>query len=112
MLNYGWIIPAIPAVSFILILLFGKHFPKKGSEIGIVALSASFILSCVAVYQWIDRVESASGGHESGLRALGQRQRDATVTDHPAQTQYVSRSAACAPPRPRRHRRPCPWSAG
>ena len=40
MLNYGWIIPAIPAVSFILILLFGKHFPKKGSEIGIVALSA------------------------------------------------------------------------
>ena len=42
MLNYGWIIPAIPAVSFILILLFGKHFPKKGSEIGIAALSASF----------------------------------------------------------------------
>ena len=71
MLNYGWIIPAIPAVSFILILLFGKHFPKKGSEIGIAALSASFILSCVAVYQWINRVESASGGHESGLRALG-----------------------------------------
>ena len=23
------------------------------------------------MYQWIDRVESASGGHESGLRALG-----------------------------------------
>ena len=37
MLNYGWIIPAVPAVSFILILLFGKHFPKKGSEIGIAA---------------------------------------------------------------------------
>src|SRR6476646_3484986 len=45
--------------------------PKKGSEIGITALGAAFILSCVAVYQWIDRVESASGGHESGLRALG-----------------------------------------
>jgi NADH-quinone oxidoreductase subunit L len=70
-LNYGWIIPAIPAVSFLLILFFGKHMPKKGSEIGIVALSASFILACVAVYQWIDRVETASGGKESGLRALG-----------------------------------------
>jgi NADH-quinone oxidoreductase subunit L len=70
-LNYGWIIPAIPAVSFLLILLLGKHMPKKGSEIGIVALSASFILSCVAVYQWIDRIETATGGKESGLRALG-----------------------------------------
>ena len=70
MLNNGWIIPAIPAVSFLLILFFGKHCPKKGSEIGITALVASFVLSCVAVYQWIDRVESASGG-ENGLRALG-----------------------------------------
>ncbi len=71
MLNYGWIIPAVPAVSFFLILLFGKKMPKKGSEIGIFAVGASFVLSCVAVYQWIDRVESATGGHESGLRALG-----------------------------------------
>lgn len=71
MLNYGWIIPAVPAVSFVLILLFGKRMPKKGAEIGIAALSATFILACIAVYQWIDRVESATGGHESGLRALG-----------------------------------------
>jgi NADH-quinone oxidoreductase subunit L len=69
-LNYGWIIPAIPAVSFLLILFFGKHLPKKGAEIGIAALGTTFVLSCVAVYQWIDRVESASGGHET-LRALG-----------------------------------------
>ena len=71
MLNYGWIIPAIPAVSFFLILFFGKRMPKKGAEIGILAVGASFVLACVAVYQWIDRVESATGGHESGLRALG-----------------------------------------
>ncbi len=71
MLNYGWIIPAIPAVSFLAILFFGKHFPKKGSWIGVGAVGASFLLSCVAVYQWIDRVETASGGKESGLRALG-----------------------------------------
>ena len=71
MLNNGWIIPAIPAVSFLLILLFGKHLPKKGAELGIGAVGASFILSCVAVYQWIDRVETATGGKESGLRALG-----------------------------------------
>jgi NADH-quinone oxidoreductase subunit L len=70
-LNYGWIIPAIPAASFFLILLFGKRLPRKGSEIGILAVGASFVLSCVAVYQWIQRVDDATGGKESGLRALG-----------------------------------------
>ena len=65
MLNNGWIIPAIPAVSFVLILFFGKHLPRKGADLGIAAVGASFILSCVAVYQWIDRVETASGGPAS-----------------------------------------------
>jgi len=71
LLNYGWIIPVIPAVSFFLILFFGKRLPRQGSEIGILAVGASFVLSCVAVYQWIDRVETATGGKASGLRALG-----------------------------------------
>ena len=39
MLNYGWLIPAIPAVSFVLILFFGKHLPRKGSELGILAVN-------------------------------------------------------------------------
>jgi NADH-quinone oxidoreductase subunit L len=70
-LNYGWIIPVIPAVSFFLIIFFGKRLPRQGSEIGIFAIGSAFVLSCVAVYQWIDRVESATGGKEGGLRALG-----------------------------------------
>jgi NADH-quinone oxidoreductase subunit L len=70
-LNYGWIIPVIPAVSFVLIIFFGKRLPRQGSEIGILAIGSAFVLSCVAVYQWIDRVESATGGKEGGLRALG-----------------------------------------
>ena len=71
MLDNAWIIPAIPAVSFFLILFFGKRIPTKGAAIGITALGTSFVLSCVAVYQWIDRVESATGGKSEGLRALG-----------------------------------------
>ena len=70
MLEQAWVIPAIPAVSFVLILLLGKRFPNKGSEIGIAAVGASFLLSIVAVVQWIDRVENATGDSE-GLRALG-----------------------------------------
>ena len=30
MLDHAWIIPAIPAVSFVLILFFGKRLPKQG----------------------------------------------------------------------------------
>jgi NADH-quinone oxidoreductase subunit L len=68
-LNWAWLIPLIPALSFVVILLFGKRMPRQGSEVGIAALGASFILSCGAVVQWIQRVQDAKGG--SALGALG-----------------------------------------
>ena len=70
MLDHVWIIPAIPAVSFVVILLFGKRLPFKGAEVGIASISASFLLACVVAAQWIDKVESATG-HSEGLAALG-----------------------------------------
>jgi len=69
MLDAAWIVPALPAASFLVILFFGKRLPKKGAEVGILAVGASFVLSCVAAAQWIDRV-SAAEGHESGLGAF------------------------------------------
>jgi len=74
MLDNVWIIPLIPAVSYLLILFFGKRMPKKGAEIGIAALGAAFVLACITVMQWIDRVEAAvskEGGAATGLGALG-----------------------------------------
>ena len=74
MLDNAWLIPLIPAVSFVVILFFGKRFPRKGSEIGIAAVGASFVLSCVALVQWIQRVDDArrhGGGGEHALRAAG-----------------------------------------
>ncbi|HEX2737499.1 MAG TPA: hypothetical protein VHP57_05120, partial [Acidimicrobiia bacterium] len=59
MLDYAWVIPFLPAVSFVAILFFGKRMPKKGAEMGIAAVGASFVLSCVAAVQWINRVENA-----------------------------------------------------
>src|SRR5690554_6346695 len=59
-LENAWIIPAIPAASFLLILFFGKRLPKKGSELGIVAVAATFVLSCLAGLAWIDRVDNPS----------------------------------------------------
>src|SRR5688572_17229817 len=53
MLDYAWLIPLIPAISFFVILFFGKRLPKKGAEVGIAALSASFILSVLVALAWI-----------------------------------------------------------
>src|SRR5262245_10881484 len=70
MLGYVWIIPAIPAVSFVVILLFGKRLPFKGAEVGLAAVGSSFLLACVVAAQWIDKVEGVTG-HSEGLAALG-----------------------------------------
>jgi len=55
MLRNAWLIPLTPAVSFVIILFFGKRLPKKGSEVGIAALGLAFVLSFVAALQWIGR---------------------------------------------------------
>jgi NADH-quinone oxidoreductase subunit L len=67
MLEYAWVIPLIPAISFFVILFFGKRLPAKGSEIGILALGSCFVLSLVCAFQWIDRpanVEVPAAGAE------------------------------------------------
>ena len=68
MLEYAWIIPAIPVLSFVLILFFGKKLPKGGSELGIFAVGTSFVLACITAIQWFQRVENASG--KSGAAAV------------------------------------------
>ncbi len=55
MLRNAWVIPAIPVLSFVLILFFGKRLPKKGHEIGVLALAVAFGLACVSVVQWVNR---------------------------------------------------------
>src|SRR5215210_2308812 len=53
MLENAWLIPLIPALSFLVILFFGKRLPKKGSEIGIGALTIAFVLSVLTALEWI-----------------------------------------------------------
>jgi NADH-quinone oxidoreductase subunit L len=44
-IRYAWLIPSVPALSFFLIVFFGKRMPRKGSEIGIGAVLVSFVIS-------------------------------------------------------------------
>ncbi len=59
MLENAFIIPLIPAISFLIILVMGKKTvgTDKVHLIGITALSAVFVLSLVAAFQWTQRVE-------------------------------------------------------
>jgi NADH-quinone oxidoreductase subunit L len=68
-LEYAWIIPLLPAASFFLILLFGKRLPFKGSELGIAAVGAAFVLAVVVNTQWFDHVNEAEQAHAGEVAA-------------------------------------------
>ena len=52
-LTNAWLIPLLPSLSFVVILLFGKKLPHKGSEIGVGAVVISFALAIGAGIAWI-----------------------------------------------------------
>ena len=64
-----WLLPLIPALSFMTILFFGKRMPFKGAEVGIASVVSILLLAIVANIAWFDhrdnyesaRAEDASG---------------------------------------------------
>ena len=72
LISNAWVIPLLMMLSFVVILLFGKRMPKRGAEVGITAVGAAFVMSCVAAFQWIQHVEnSVSEKAGAGLSGLG-----------------------------------------
>ena len=61
-LEHAWVIPVIPALSFFLIIFFGKRMPKKGSEFGVASMLGALVFAGGAAYQWIQRVNGAAEG--------------------------------------------------
>ncbi len=58
----AWLIPAIPAASFAVILFFGKRLPHKAAHlIGVPAVGASFVLACASAIAWITRSSVGQG---------------------------------------------------
>ncbi len=53
-LENAWLIALLPALSFLVILFFGKRMPKKGAEVGIAAVGVSFVLAVITAGAWID----------------------------------------------------------
>jgi NADH-quinone oxidoreductase subunit L len=69
MLRSAWIIPLLPALGFVVVLLFGKRLPRKGAEVAVASVGASFVLACIVLVQWIQRVEDAPA--HGALRGFG-----------------------------------------
>jgi NADH-quinone oxidoreductase subunit L len=57
MLTHVWIIPGLMAVSFLLILFFGKRFSERvTSGIGIAFIGVCFVLACATTVNWVQRI--------------------------------------------------------
>ncbi len=65
-LENAWLIALIPGIAFFVIILIGKRLPMKGSEVGILSMAAATVLAVGAVYQWIQRVDEATGDESAG----------------------------------------------
>ena len=70
MLDHVWIIPALMALSFVLILAIGKRTPGKGHFIGIGFVAIAFVLSIVTGAQWISRSGEAAHDQAAALRGV------------------------------------------
>jgi NADH-quinone oxidoreductase subunit L len=52
-IHYAWLIPSFPAIAFFLIVFLGKRMPRKGPEIGITAVFASFVMSLIVLWHFV-----------------------------------------------------------
>ena len=73
MLDHAWLIPLIPALSFWVILFFGKRFGARAAWIGLASVGSIWVMALVSVAQWIQHVSDSEGssGAAAALRGFG-----------------------------------------
>ncbi|MCH7522532.1 MAG: hypothetical protein IH920_02005 [Chloroflexi bacterium] len=52
----AWLIPAIPAAAFVILLLVGKYLPRRGDWLAIGAIAASFVLFFFVLADLLDNM--------------------------------------------------------
>ncbi len=93
LLENAFIIPLIPAISFVVILLFGKQHigAERVHRVGITAVGLVWVLSLLAAFAWTQRVENpppeaiyvqeASASHAEQTSTAGHASTDQNSTD-------------------------------
>ena len=60
----AWLIPAIPAGAFVVLLLFGKYLPRRGDWLAVGAIVASFVIFFPVLIDLLDKLD------EPGFRGV------------------------------------------
>jgi NADH-quinone oxidoreductase subunit L len=68
--DYAWLIPALPAASTLLIMLFGKKLPKRGAEIGIAAVGLAALMAVAVAIEVFGANVSRVAAVEEGLHGV------------------------------------------
>ncbi|MGH8905147.1 MAG: NADH-quinone oxidoreductase subunit L [Egibacteraceae bacterium] len=77
--DYAWLIPALPAASALIIMLFGKRMPKKGAEIGIAAVGLAFLLAVAVAIEVFSANVHAVAAVEEGAHGVASFLRERAV---------------------------------
>src|SRR3989304_4667526 len=66
-MEQAWLIPAIPAAAFVVLLLVGKYLPRRGDWVAIGAIAASFVIFFPVLVDLLDKVDQDgfAGGRKS-----------------------------------------------
>ena len=60
-MEQAWLIPAIPAAAFAILLIFGPYLPRRGDWLAIAAIGASFVLVFPVLANLLDRADGDRG---------------------------------------------------
>jgi len=60
LLDYAWAVTLLPLLSAVGIAVFGRYLPGKGSELGVIALGAAFVLSLGIAWETFTNGSSAA----------------------------------------------------
>ncbi|HZP26961.1 MAG TPA: NADH-quinone oxidoreductase subunit L [Dehalococcoidia bacterium] len=59
-MEHAWLLPAIPAVAFVVLLIAGPYLPRRGDWVTIGALAATFILALPIIVDLLDALDKGN----------------------------------------------------
>jgi NADH-quinone oxidoreductase subunit L len=65
-MEQAWLIPAIPAVAFAFLLIFGPYLPRRGDWVAVLAIGATFVLFFPVLADLLDAIDADYEGFTGG----------------------------------------------